>query len=117
MAGDAVQGSYVVNHLDFDDPEVQDFKNSYMEKYGSAVELNGYLAYDAFRLLENSVIKAGVADSLKIKEAMESANVKGITGTIKINAKTHNPEGKEAAMLLIDNNKYVFQMKYSVDEK
>ena len=117
MAGDAVQGSYVVNHLDFDDPDVQDFKNSYMEKYGSAVELNGYLAYDAFRLLEDSVIRAGAADSVKIKEAMESANVKGITGTIRINPETHNPEGKEAAMLLIDNNKYVFQMKYSVDVK
>ena len=117
MAGDSVQGSYVVNHLDFEDPDVQDFKNAYMAKYNSAVELNGYLAYDAFKLLEESVNKAGVADSKKIKDAMETAEVQGITGKIKINAQTHNPEGKEAAILKIDQNKYVFQMKYSVDIK
>ena len=117
MAGDSVQGSYVVNHLDFEDPDVQDFKNAYMAKYNSAVELNGYLAYDAFKLLEESVNKAGVADSKKIKDAMETAEVQGITGKIKINAQTHNPEGKEAAILKIDQNKYVFQMKYSVEIK
>ncbi len=117
MAGDSVQGSYVVNHLDFEDPDVQDFKNAYMTKYNSAVELNGYLAYDAFKLLEASVNKAGVADSKKIKDAMETAEVQGITGKIKINAQTHNPEGKDAAILKIDQNKYVFQMKYSVEIK
>ncbi len=117
MAGDAVQGSYVVNHLDFEDPDVQVFKKAYADKYNSAVELNGYMAYDAFMLLADSVNRAGEADSVKIKEAMETAEVLGITGKIKINAQTHNPEGKEAAMLKIDNNKYVFQMKYSVELK
>ncbi len=116
MAGDAVEGSYVVNHLDFDDPDVQDFKNAYTEKYDAAVELNGYLAYDAFKLLEEAVKQAGVADSVKIKEAMETAEVQGITGKIVVNAKTHNPDGKEAAMLKIENNSYKFQMKYSVGQ-
>lgn len=116
MAGDAVEGSYVVNHLDFDDPDVQDFKNAYTEKYDASVELNGYLAYDAFKLLEVAVKDAGVADSVKIKEAMETAEVQGITGKIVVNAKTHNPDGKEAAMLKIENNSYKFQMKYSVGQ-
>lgn len=117
MAGAAVEGSYVVNHLDFEDPDVQDFKNAYQSKYNSAVELNGYLAYDAFRLLEDSVKRAGEANSKKIKDAMETADVQGITGRIKINAQTHNPEGKDAAILKILDNKYVFQMKYSVELK
>ncbi len=116
MAGDAVEGSYVVNHLDFDDPDVQGFKNAYTEKYNAAVELNGYLAYDAFKLLEVAVKDAGVADSVKIKEAMETAEVQGITGKIVVNAKTHNPDGKEAAMLKIIDNSYKFQMKYSVGQ-
>jgi len=116
MAGEAVEGSYVVNHLDFDDPDVQGFKNAYTEKYDAAVELNGYLAYDAFKLLEVAVKDAGVADSVKIKEAMETAEVQGITGKIVVNAKTHNPDGKEAAMLKIENNSYKFQMKYSVGQ-
>ncbi len=115
MAGSSVEGSYVVNHLDFEDPDVQEFKNAYTEKYGSAVELNGYLAYDAFKLLEEAVLKAGEADSKLIAKALESAEVQGITGYIRINKDTHNPEGKEAAILKIVDNKYKFQMKYSVD--
>lgn len=114
MAGDAVEGSYVVNHLDFDDPDVQDFKNAYKAKYDSAVELNGYLAYDAFKLMEAAVKKAGVVDTVKIKEAMETTEVQGITGKIVVNKDTHNPDGKEAAMLKIVDNSYKFQMKYSV---
>lgn len=115
MAEGAIEGSYIVNHLDFDDPDVQDFKNAYKDKYDAAVELNGYLAYDAFKVLESAVAKAGVADSEKIKNALENVEVKGITGNIVIDAKTHNPVGKEAAMLTVEDNKYKFVGKYSVD--
>ncbi len=114
MAGDAVEGSYVVNHLDFDDPDVQDFKDAYTGKYNKPVELNGYLAYDAFSMLAAAVEKAGVADSVKIKDALENIEVQGITGKIVIDPKTHNPVGKDAAMLKIENNRYNFVMKYSV---
>lgn len=114
MAGEAVEGSYVVNHLDFDDPDVQDFKNAYLAKYNNSLEINGYLAYDAFKLLEDSVIRAGEFDTVKIKDALETASVQGITGKLMINADTHNPEGKEAAMLKVENGAYKFQSKYSV---
>ncbi len=117
MAGEAIEGSYVVNHLDFDDPDVQGFKKAYTEKYNKPVELNGYLAYDAFEMLQASVEKAGAADPVKIKEAMETIEVQGITGKIVIDKETHNPVGKDAAMLKIENNKYNFVMKYSVDIK
>lgn len=115
MAGSAVEGSYVVNHLDFEDPDVQDFKAAYTAKYDSAVELNGYLAYDAFKLLEEAVKTAGVADSVEIASALEVVEVEGITGHINISPETHNPVGKDAAMLKIEDNKYVFQEKYSVE--
>ncbi len=114
MAGAAVEGSYVVNHLDFDDPDVQDFKNAYTAKYDKPVELNGYLAYDAFSMLAAAVEKAGEVDSVKIKDALETVEVQGITGKIVIDKMTHNPVGKDAAMLLIEDNRYNFVMKYSV---
>ena len=43
MGGAAVEGSFFVNHLDYDDPDVQDYKARYFKKYGIATELNGYL--------------------------------------------------------------------------
>ncbi len=38
MAGSAVEGSYVVNHLDFEDPDVQDFKTA--TKLNTTQQLN-----------------------------------------------------------------------------
>lgn len=115
MAEEAVEGSYFVNHLDFADPEVQDFKDAYTAKYNLPVELNGYLAYDAVKLLESAIIQAGSFDPVEIRDALKTANVKGITGQININPDTHNPEGKDAAIIKIIDGDYVFQQKYSAD--
>ncbi len=113
MAKDAVNGSYFVNHLDFDDPDVQDLKTRYKAKYNKELELNGFLGHDAVLMLVDAITRAGVADSEKIAKALETSDIKGITGTIKIGKDTHNPEGKEAAILKIVDGKYVFQQKYS----
>jgi branched-chain amino acid transport system substrate-binding protein len=113
MAKDAVEGSYFVNHLDFDDPEVQDFKARYKAKYSKDVELNGYLVHDAFLLLSDSIQRAGEVNSEKIAAAIETANIKGITGKIMIGKDTHNPEGKDAAIIKIVDGKYVFQQKFA----
>jgi branched-chain amino acid transport system substrate-binding protein len=50
MGGAAVEGSYFVNHLDYDDPDVQDYKARYRAKFGVETELNGYLVHDAVLL-------------------------------------------------------------------
>ncbi len=113
MAKDYVEGSYFVNHLDFDDPDVQDFKAAYTAKYNLPVELNGYLAYDAVQLLVHAIEKANSFDPVEIKDALETAQVKGITGQINISRETHNPEGKDAAIIKIVDGGYVFQQKYS----
>ncbi|SKA99485.1 amino acid/amide ABC transporter substrate-binding protein, HAAT family [Caloramator quimbayensis] len=113
MAKNAVEGSYFVNHLDFNDPEVQDFKTRYKNKYGKEVELNGYLVHDAVLMFVDALQRAGEPNSEKIAKALEETNIKGITGTIKIGKDTHNPEGKEAAIIKIVDGKYIFQQKYT----
>jgi len=113
MAGDAINGGYFINHVSYDDPVVQDYKNKYYQKYGKWPELNGYLAYDAVMVLVDAIKRAGSADSEKIKEALETTNLQGITGKIMISKDTHNPEGKEAVVIKIVDGKYVFQQKYA----
>ncbi|HYE83786.1 MAG TPA: ABC transporter substrate-binding protein [Clostridia bacterium] len=113
MAKDAVNGSYFVNHLDYDDPEVQDFKTRYKTKYSKDVELNGYLVHDAVLMLEDALKRAGEANPEKIAQALETTDIKGITGKIKIGKDTHNPEGKDAAIIKIVDGKYVFQQKFA----
>lgn len=113
MGAKAVEGSYFVNHLDYDDPEVQDYKARYRAKYGMETELNGYLVHDAVLLLVAALEKAGVVSGEAIAQAIPQVEVKGITGRIRISPTTHNPEGKDAAILKIVNGQYVFQQKYA----
>lgn len=115
MAKNAVEGSYFVNHLDYEDPEVQDFRNRYKAKYSKDVELNGYLVHDAVLLFMDAIERAGEANGEKIAQALETADIMGITGRIAISKETHNPEGKDAAILKIVDGKYIFQQKYAAD--
>jgi len=114
MAADAIEGSYIVNHLDFNDPEVKPLQDAYKAKFNTPLELNGYMVNDAFKLLEAAIKDANSADPVKITESLTKVSVKGVTGTIKISPDDHNPTGKEAAIVKIVNKNYVFQEKYGV---
>lgn len=114
MAKDAIEGSYIVNHLDFNDPEVKPLQDAYKAKYNLPLELNGYMANDAYKLLEAAITDANSTDPQKISESITKVSVKGVTGTITISPDNHNPLGKEAAIEKIESGEYIFQEKYGV---
>lgn len=116
MAKDSVEGSYLVNHMDVADPDCQDIRNEYKVKFGKEPEVNVYLVHDAALVLTDAVKRANSFDGEKIKEALESTDIKGITGRIHIGKDTHNPENKDAAIIKIVNNQFVFQQKYAVTQ-
>lgn len=115
IAKNEMQGGIFVNHLDYADPAVQDYTKLYTDKFGKPPELNGFLAWDAFKVFEAAVTKANSLDPADITKALEGIEVQGITGFIKIDPATHNPIGKEAAILKIEGEEYKFVTKYSVE--
>ncbi|MDX9898507.1 MAG: ABC transporter substrate-binding protein [Spirochaetia bacterium] len=115
MGGAAVEGSYFVNHLDYDDPDVADYKARYFKKYGIQTELNGYLVHDAVLVLVDALKRAGDPNGEAIAKALETTDISGITGRIRISAQTHNPEGKDAAIIKIIGGEYKFQQKYAAN--
>lgn len=121
MAGPALDGSYVVNHFDYNDPEVKPLTEAYIAKYGTTPEINCYMVHDAYKVLVAAIEKAGTDDSQAITDALTEVSVKGVTGTIKLSKEDHNPEGKEAAIQKIEKNKdtgefeYVFMQKYGTN--
>jgi len=46
---------------------------------------------------------------------LTKVSVEGVTGTIKLSPEDHNPIGKQAAIVKIENADYVFQEKYGVE--
>lgn len=119
MAGKAMEGSYVVNHLDYNDPEAKPLQDAYHAKYGesAAIELNAYMAHDAFLMVCAAIEKAGTPNAEDVAAAMTEVEVKGLTGNIKLSKENHNPDGKEAAIqkYIYENGKadLVFVQKYS----
>lgn len=119
MAGKAIEGSYVVNHLDYNDPEAKPLQDAYRAKYGAdaGIELNAYMAHDAFLIVCAAIEKAGNANPEDVAKALTEVQIKGLTGNIKLSKETHNPDGKEAAIqkYTYENGKanLIFVQKYS----
>jgi branched-chain amino acid transport system substrate-binding protein len=115
MAKDELQGSFLVNHLDTNDPEFTPLKRRFETKYGTTLEMNGYMAHDAYLLLVAAIEKAGSDNPQAITDAITQVSVKGVTGTIKISPENHNPVGKEGSIQKIEGNTYVFMQKYGTN--
>lgn len=117
-AADAVDGSYVINHVSLVDPAGDGFRAQYAEKYnGAKMELNGYMAHDAFVLWCAAVEKAGSDDPQAIADAYSQVEVEGMAGKIKISAEDHNPVGKSGCVERIDgkNKTYIFETYIAAD--
>ena len=112
MAKDELQGSFLVNHLDTNDPDFTPLKKRFETKYGTTLEMNGYMAHDAYLLLVAAIEKAGNDDPQAITDAITKVSVKGVTGTIEISPENHNPVGKEGSIQKIEGDTYVFMQKY-----
>lgn len=94
LAGnEALNGVYFTNHYSSMDnsPEVVKFKEAFNAKYGKDPDAFNALGYDLAYFLADAIKRAGEAEPLKIREALEATkNFKGITGTLTVD-ENHNP--------------------------
>ena len=95
IAGDAVEGSYYVDHADVKAPDLTEFREQYKEAYGKDIEITAVMGHDALMLMKAAIEKAGVAEPWAIRDALETIEgVKVLTGEINMDPETHNPDGK-----------------------
>jgi branched-chain amino acid transport system substrate-binding protein len=112
LAGNALEGCYFVNHLDFNDPDpaIQTFKNAFKAKYNRNAELNSYMAHDSLIMIIDAIQRAKSIKPADIQKALESTDIQGVTGHIKIGP-NHDPVGKDAAIIKIVGKEMLFQEK------
>ncbi|MHB1295475.1 MAG: ABC transporter substrate-binding protein [Anaerolineae bacterium] len=103
-----VEGGYFSNHYSPADPRpvVQNFVAAYTAKYGAEPDALATLAYDAARILLQSIAEAGVDDPTAVKDAMAAIQYEGVSGDITYD-ELHNPV-KKAAIVKIENGEKVF---------
>ena len=104
IAGDAMKGTYWVNHTYLGDPQMVPVFAKYKETYKDECKefTNLTMAYDAAKWLVWAMEKAGCAEGPAIAKALENTkDVKLTHFTISVDPKDHNVINKPAAILKI----------------
>ncbi|MDF2891913.1 MAG: transporter substrate-binding protein [Clostridia bacterium] len=103
---EALNKVYYTNHYSSMDnaPDVVKFKEAFNAKYSKDADAFNALGYDLAYFLADALERAGVADSVKLKDALASTNgFKGITGTLSVD-EFHNPVKAVTILQVVDGN-------------
>jgi branched-chain amino acid transport system substrate-binding protein len=85
---EALNNSFISDHYHAEnpDPVVQKFVQAYRARFNRAPDAMAALAYDAVMLLADSITRAGSTEGPRLRDAIASADVPGVTGRLKMNA-------------------------------
>ena len=113
LAPEAVEGSYYVTYFNNTDPEFDDYKEKYEEKYGyvpGGEGANSFFITDIMLLLADVIEKEQSIDPEKIRDGLENAEgVKGLTSELTINKEDHNPINPAVIFkVLIDPDRFEY---------
>ncbi|SCJ33870.1 Leucine-%2C isoleucine-%2C valine-%2C threonine-%2C and alanine-binding protein precursor [uncultured Clostridium sp.] len=111
IGGDAVEDAVFVNHYSPNDTDatVQEFVNSYKEKYGQTPDAFAALSYSTLQLFEEAITKSGSTDGEAVKEALKNIDVDTISGNIKFD-ENRNPQ-KSVSIIKIENGEAKLETK------
>jgi branched-chain amino acid transport system substrate-binding protein len=111
LGGDALNGAYISTHYSVDDPSpaIQEFVQTYKQRYGNLLpDAHAALAYDATRILFDAILRGGVTESAKLRDALaQTKNFSGVTGIINIDANRNAV--KPAVVLKLLDLKFIYQ--------
>jgi len=107
IAGDAMKGTYWINHTYLEDPNMAPIFARYKKVYKDDCKefVNGTMAYDAMYWLVDAIKRAGKAEGPAIAKALENTkNLKLNHATLTIDPKDHNPVKKAGVILMFGDD-------------
>lgn len=110
---EALNNSYICDHYSADnpDPVVQRFVQEYRARFAHAPDAMAALAYDAVKVLADSMTRAKTTDGPALRDAIAHAEVAGVTGRLKMNDKRNvdKPAVIEAVTFKDGDVKFVYK--------
>ena len=109
IGGAAMEGTYFSTHYSPDNPspEVQNFNQRYLARWGAMPDAWAALGYDSAMVLVDAITRAGTAAPAKIRDALAATrDFPAVTGRITIDAQRN--ASKTAVVLTIKGGKYQF---------
>jgi branched-chain amino acid transport system substrate-binding protein len=86
---EALNNTFISNHYSGDNPDpiVQTFVSSYRTKFKREPDSIAALGYDSVKVLVDALGRAKSTEGPKLREALASSDVPGVTGRLKMNPK------------------------------
>ena len=113
IGGKALEGCFYSNHYFPGDanPIVRDFVEKYRQRYGQTPDALAALAYDAARVLADSLKRAGSTEGPALRDAIAATKgFAGVTGTINLGP-DRNPEGKTLVIVEVKDGQLALKAK------
>lgn len=111
IAGEtAMKNTFWVSHVDKADPLLTDFFKKYEKQTGTECQefMNAVMAYDCVYWLKDAIERAGSADPVKVRDALEQTkNLKLMHATLTMD-EFHDPKDKDGIILEAKDGKAVF---------
>lgn len=113
IAGEAMDGSYWINHVSPEDPNMAKFFADYKAKYDDECKefVNGILGYDAMYLLFDAIKRAGEPTSENIATALAATKDLQVHHAVITMDEFHNPKDKDGIVILAKEGKGRFFKK------
>jgi len=111
IAGDAMEGSYWVYSMDLTNPQLIFLLSRFEKEYGrkAAEPSNVANSYDLITWVAESIKKAGKADPVAVRDAMENTkDLRLVHFSLTVDKETHNPLNKPAAMMIWKDRTFTF---------
>ncbi len=85
---EALNNTFISNHYSGDNPApvVQNFVKAYRARFGRDPDSIAALAYDSVKVLADAITRAASTEGQKVRDALATANVPGVTGQLRMNA-------------------------------
>lgn len=108
---EALNNTYFANHYSSQDPSamVKKFNEAYKKEYYTEPEAISALSYDTVMILVAAIKKANSTEPEKIRDALETIQIEGVTGQISFDA-FHNPV-KPGVVIAMVNGKQTFYQR------
>ncbi len=108
MAGAALEGGYYTSQPSFGREVTKPYYDEYVKTYNIKPETEALFGHDAVMWIVDALKRAGKADSVALKGALENTTgFEGLMGTMNIEKKTHNPV-KPCSVMTIKGGKIVY---------
>ena len=113
IAGDAMEGSYWINHVAPEDPAVAPIFAAYKAKYNDECKefVNGILGYDGMYLMIDAIKRAGSEDPTLIAKALAASDGVQLHHAVITMDEFHNPKDKDGIVLIAKDGKGQFFKK------